>query len=276
MPDTSPRIFLRNIGTRKYLDLLWQYTKRGVAARHKGSYLGSLWPVLTPLLMLGLYVVVFGLIFGGSFNVKPNETTLDYGLAIFVGLSLVQFVGEIMSGAPAAIVSAPNLVKKVVFPLSILPNSTVGIALFNYAISMALALLGIALLGDGLTWNALWILPLLIPITAFCAGLAFFLAALGVFLRDITQLTGFLHTVVLYASAVFYPVAAIQKESQLAWDILKFNPILQAAELFRKITVWGMPPTPKPILFLCAASFLTLGFGWLFFKKIQPTFADVL
>src|SRR5665213_1112014 len=122
--------------------LLWQFTLRNVELRHKGSHLGLIWSFLNPLLMMGLYVVVFGYIFRGSFGVLPHDTRVDYALGIFFGLTLFQFVAEVMGLAPIIIISNPNFVKKVIFPLEILPASNVGAALFHLMIGLVLALLG--------------------------------------------------------------------------------------------------------------------------------------
>jgi lipopolysaccharide transport system permease protein len=262
------------IGTRKYLDLLWQYTKRGVAARHKGSYLGSLWPVLTPLLMLGLYTTVFGFIFGGSFGVSATETRLDFALALFVGLNTIHFVCEIIGAASSVVVGAPNLVKKVVFPLTILPVSTVGIALTNHLISMVLVFIGIGILGPGLSWNMLLWPLILLPMVVMGLGLSFLLSAFGVFIRDISQLTSFVSIVLLYCSAVFFPLSKVVPTP--FWKVLKFNPVIHAIEMSRHSLIWNMPLGLKPMLYLYSSSFLILLAGFFIFKKFRPAFADVL
>ena len=102
-------------------ELLWQFTVRQVELRHRGSHLGLLWAILNPLLMLGLYVLVFGYIFGGRFGILPDETRIDYALGIFFGLTLFHFFAEVLTIAPTLIIANPNFVKKVVFPLAILP-----------------------------------------------------------------------------------------------------------------------------------------------------------
>src|SRR5882757_10050444 len=101
----------------RHRELLWQFTLRNVELRHRGSHLGLIWSLLNPLLMMGLYVFVFGYIFGGKFSVLPNETKIDYALAIFLGLTVFQIFAEVLATAPTVIISNPNFVKKVVFPL---------------------------------------------------------------------------------------------------------------------------------------------------------------
>jgi hypothetical protein len=102
-------------------DLWWQFTIRAIEMKHRGSYLGIIWTVVNPLLMMGLYLFVFGTIFGGSYHALPDETKLDYAFGLFLGLTFFNVLAETISIAPSLIVTNPNLVKKVVFPLEVLP-----------------------------------------------------------------------------------------------------------------------------------------------------------
>jgi lipopolysaccharide transport system permease protein len=136
-------------------ELLWQFTLRNVELRHKGSHLGLIWSFLNPLLMLGLYVLVFGYVFGGHFGILPEETPMDYALGIFLGLTLVHFFSEVLSLAPTLIIGNPNFVKKVVFPLEILPAASVCSAVFHLLISLGLALVSVQIFGHGLPLSTL-------------------------------------------------------------------------------------------------------------------------
>ena len=143
-------------------ELLWQFTLRNVEVRHKGSHLGLIWSFLNPLLMLGLYVRIG--IFGGSFGILPNESRVDYALGIFLGLTLFHFVSEVLGIAPSIIVGNPNFVKKVVFPLEILPAANVGGAIFHMLISLALVLLSIVIFGTSLSFGVLWLPVIILPL----------------------------------------------------------------------------------------------------------------
>src|SRR5215207_5971446 len=116
---SAPTSFWNNLSLKR--DLWWQFTVRAVEMKHRGSYLGFIWAVLNPLLMAALYVVVFGVVFKGRFHALPDETGVDYALGVFLGLVLFHLVSETLGAAPHFIVSQPNLVKKVVFPLEVLP-----------------------------------------------------------------------------------------------------------------------------------------------------------
>ena len=253
--------------------LLWQFTLRNMELRHKGSHLGLIWSFLNPLLMLGLYVFVFGYVFGGKFGARPGETRVDYALGIFLGLSIFHFIAEVLGVAPTVIIGNPNFVKKVVFPLEILPVATVGASFVHFLISIFLTLLGVAFFGPGLGWGILWLPVVYIPVLMLALGLAWFCSALGVFFRDISQITGLLSTALMFASAVFYPASRIP---QPAWAILRFNPFIHAIELSRSVALWNTPMDFQHLGYLYGISIATAIGGYWAFYKLRPAFADVL
>lgn len=257
----------------QHRELLWQFTLRNVELRHKGSHLGLVWSFLSPLLMLGLYVLVFGHIFGGSFGVRATETAVEYALGIFFGLTLFHFVSEILGVAPAIIVGNPNFVKKVVFPLEILPAATVLGAIFHMLISLVLLLGGILLLGPGLSLQALWLPVIVLPILLLMLGACWFISALGVFFRDIGQIMQFLTMALMFASAVFYSAAKIPAP---AWAWMRFNPILLAIEQARDAALWGRPVNSHHLAYLYAVGLAACYLGHAAFRKMKPAFADVL
>ncbi len=253
--------------------LLWQFIERNVELRHKGSHLGLIWSFLNPLLMLGLYVFVFGYVFGGKFGARSGETRVDYALGIFIGLSLFHFIGEVLGVAPTVIVGNPNFVKKVVFPLEILPVASVGASFVHCLISVLLTLLGIALLGPGPSLGMLWMPVILAPVVLLSLGMGWFCAALGVFFRDINQLTAFLSMALMFASAVFYPAQSIPPA---AWSILRFNPLIHAVELSRAAVLWQTGLNYHHLGYLYAISTVIAIGGFWVFQKLRPAFADVL
>jgi lipopolysaccharide transport system permease protein len=264
----SPAAFATNLW--RYRDLLWQFTQREVELRHKGSHLGLIWSLLNPLLMLGLYVVVFTFIFNARL---PNESRVDYALGVFLGLTIFQFLAEIISIAPMIIVGNPNFVKKVVFPLEILPASTVGAATFHMLVSLGLLLIGVAVMGDGLTLQIFWLPVLVLPLALFALGLVWVLAALGVFFRDLSQLAQFLSLVLMYASAVFYPVERIPAA---VWQFLRFNPLLLTVDMARNAVLWDHSPNFKHLAYVYVVGLIMCYVGHHVFRKLKPAFADVL
>jgi len=253
--------------------LVWQFTLRSVEIRHRGSHLGLVWSVLTPLLTFGLYLFVFSYVFHGSFHVLPNESRLDFALGLFLGLSIVGLVNEVIATSPMMIFTQPNFVKKVVFPLEILPVAGVGASIFHFCISISLGVLGIACLGPGLTWSALWLPVIIIPVVLFAFGLGWFFSALGVFLRDLGQAAAFFCQVLVYASAVMYSSKIVP---HTAWIFLRLNPILHAVELSRNAILWHRPLDLIYLAYLYAFGITAFVLGSAFFRKLKPTFADVL
>ncbi|MDE3083983.1 MAG: ABC transporter permease, partial [Verrucomicrobiota bacterium] len=162
MPDPRRSAFFSDFA-RKY-DLLRQFTVRAIELRHRGSYLGMFWSVLNPLLMLGLYVFVFGFIFNGHLRPHSGDTRVDYSLGLFLGLILFNVIAETFGVAPTIIISNPNLVKKVVFPLEVLPLAQLGAFWFHLLVSLGLLLIGILIMGRSLTLTGLlWLPVLLLP-----------------------------------------------------------------------------------------------------------------
>ena len=257
----------------QYGSLTWEFTRRNVEIRHKGSYLGFLWSILNPLLMLGIYTYVFGYVLGGKFGARPGETRVDYALALFVGMNVYRLVAETLGVAPLIVVNSANFVKKVVFPVEILPVATVGASFYHFLISTALTLIGIAVLGPGLGWGALWLPVIFVPLLLLALGVAWFFSALGVFFRDIAQITEFLSVALMFASAVFFPAKSI---TPAAWAILKFNPLIHAIELSRNCALWSLPVDLGYLAYLYAAGIFSAAVGYYCFQRLRPAFADVI
>jgi lipopolysaccharide transport system permease protein len=257
----------------KHRELLWQFTVRNVELRHKGSHLGLLWSILNPLLMLGLYVFVFGEIFNGKFGILAYETKWDYAMGVFLGLIVFHLLAEVMGIAPTTIVANPNFVKKVVFPLEIIPAANVGASIFHMLISVVLLVISMLVLGSKIGWEIMWLPVILFPVVLLCLGLGWALAALGVFFRDINQIMPFLSMALMFGSAVFYPVHQIPAA---AWVVMRFNPLLVAIDLARKAALWHQPIDYQQLGFIYLIGIAACVVGHWVFRKTKPAFADVL
>ena len=260
-------------------DLLWQFTKRNIQSGFRGSLLGVFWVVLSPLLMLALYTFVFGVVFGGSFEQLNAEGQLvrkdgaSYALGIFLGLSVMSLISGTLSSSATLIVSNPNFVKKVVFPLEVLPVAQVGNLAFNFSISLGLCLIGAILVGDGFCMAWIWLPLIILPIVFISLGTGWLLASLGVFFRDIAQLTQFLGMVLLYASGVFY---SIEKIPESYWNFLKLNPVLHIVDQLRQAILWQEIPDPDILIMLWVSSLVVFQVGYWVFQRLRSDFADVL
>jgi len=260
----------------KSRELFWQFLTRNVKSRHRGSVLGGLWLILNPLLMLGLYVFAFGVVFGGRFTESPDETTLDFALGVFLGLNVLGLIQAIIGSAPTIIVSQPNFVKKVVFPLEILPAATMGALAYDLLIGFGLCLLGVLTLGPGLSISVIYT-PLIIgPVFLIALGLAWFLSALGVFIRDIGQIGSFLGLALLYSSGVFYSAERAKASAPAIWNYLQWNPFLQIIDSLRQVILWGGHPDWFSLVYAWIFGFVILFSGAWFFHRLRPAFADVL
>ncbi len=261
----------------RHRELVWQFTLREIHIRHKGSQLGIIWALINPLSMLALYWFVFGAIFGSKFGVLKNETQLDYALALFLSLSLYHVFSETIAWAPSLIASNPNFVKKVVFPLEVLPVAKLGDTAFHLVVSLTLVLLGSAFGSTGLTADVLWLPVIVFPLMMLALGIAWMLTAIGVFLRDIGQATAFVSSAVMFASAVPYsPAKIIDSPWPILWEILRYNPLLQLIDLARHVLLWHEPMAWVKLGYVYAAAVAVLLAGHLCFSVFRRSFAEVI
>lgn len=253
-------------------DLIWQFTQRAIEMRHRGSRLGPFWALINPLSMLALYFFIFGHIYGTRFGTLKGETELDFAVALFLGLSLFHVFTEVLSQAPSAVLNQPNFVKKVVFPLEILPVAQVGAALFHCGAGLLLVVLGGAAGSAGLSWHLLLLPLLVVPLALLTLGVGWLLAAVGVFLRDIGQVTAFVATALLFASAVMYPPAKIPA----GFEWLRHNPLLQIVDLARRTALWHQSMPWDQFAYVFAASAIVFAAGAVTFSLLRKSFAEVL
>ena len=198
-------------------ELLWQFLTRNIKSRHRGSILGAAWLIFNPLLMLSLYVFAFGIVFGGRFTESADETTLDFALGVFLGLNILGLIQGMIGVSPTIIVSQPNFVKKVVFPLEILPAATMGAFAFDLIIGLALCFLGVMIVGPGLSVTIIYTFDYW---ASFLIAIELMVSALGVFIRDIGQMGSFLGLALLYSSGVFYSAEKLNLRMAI-WKFLQ-------------------------------------------------------
>lgn len=245
--------------------------------KHRGSYLGFFWAVLSPVFTAALFVVVLGIIFDGRFHIRPDETGLDYALGVFLGLLLFHVVSETLSGGPQAIVTQPNLVKKVVFPLEILPLAPLGASWLHALISLALVAGATLLWGRGLDAEGLLWLPLiLLPLLLLTAGLSLLLSVAGAFFRDLALLVPLVSQILLWSSAVFFAPEKLAEKSAVAWAILKWNPLLHTIDLARSCLLWNQPVSLPWLAYTWVCGLLVLALGAACFRVGRNSLAEIL
>jgi len=247
--------------------------KREVVGRYRGSLMGMAWSFFNPLLMLSIYTFVFSVVFEARWGINVDNGRANFALVLFVGLIIHGLVAECIERAPGLILSNVNYVKKVIFPLEIIPWVAFGSAMFHAFISLMVLLFAQLIICQHIPWTAIFFPFIMLPVSFAAMGAAWFLSALGVYVRDIGQITGVLSTVLLFISAVFYPISALPDEYQI---LIKINPLALTIELSRDSMILGKIPDLGQWAMLMAGgiSFAWIGFAW--FQKTRKGFADVL
>jgi lipopolysaccharide transport system permease protein len=252
--------------------LIWQFARREVLARYRGSVAGLAWSFLTPLLMLVVYVFVFRTVFRARWS-QSDVDDFTFGLQVYAGLIVFNLFAEVVARAPSLLTAQPNLVKKTVFPLQVLPWVLVLAACFHMAVNFVV-LAGATLVARGALPATAVALPLVIAVfVPMLLGLALLLASLGVFLRDIGQFIGSLVSLLMFLSPVFYPASALP-EAARPW--LALNPLTAIIEQARRVALDGLWPQWDVLAayLLVASAVAWLGARW--FAATRKGFADVL
>ncbi|MDB5099862.1 MAG: sugar transporter permease [Cyanobacteria bacterium RYN_339] len=254
------------LGLARQRELLLAWTRRDLDSRWRGTLLGPWWALVQPLFMLALYTFVFSLVLRVKFG------TGDFALNLWAGLAPWMAFSETLSRATTAIVGQPNLVKKVVFPLALLPASQVLAAAVSLAIGLGL-LVGAAGLTGQLHATALWLPVIMALQLAFTLGLAWGLASLGVFLRDLASAIGLVLNAWMYLSPIVYPASMVPEAYR---GLYMLNPAAFWAEGTRNAVLAGVAPTPGMLAVQAAIAAVTLLLGFAWFMKTRRAFADVI
>ncbi len=267
------RLFLKHyvwpLGQR---NLIWQFARREVLGRYRGSVLGVGWTVLTPMAMLAVYTLVFRHIFKAKWP-GVEDGNLSFALNLFAGLLVFNWAAEFLSRAPRLVAEQPNLVTKVVFPLQVLPWSALLSSFFHVAVSCLVWLAGCLLFGQGvhISWLALPLVFLALVPTLL--GLGWALSAMGVYFRDLAEIVGLVMGMMLFLTPVFFPLSVLPDFLQ-TW--VQFNPLATPIEALRDIGLMGVWPNFASLVQLFLVGVLVALFGAWLFEKSRNGFADVL
>ena len=253
--------------------LILQMSRREVVGRYRGSAMGLAWSFFNPLLLLVVYTFVFSVVFKARWGTDGAESKGEFAILLFVGMIVHGLFAECVNRAPGLILANANYVKKVVFPLEILPWVAMGATLFHAAVSLVVLLLVQLVLSQNLPWTVILLPMILFPLVLVTMGFAWFLAATGVFVRDIAQTTGIFTTVLMFLAPVFYPISNLPQKYQ-AW--LKLNPLTFIIEEARQVLIRGNMPDWGGLGIYCAVSLVLAWMGFWWFQKTRKGFADVL
>ncbi len=260
------------MGLFEMLDLLWVLVRRGIDQKYRGSFLGILWSLINPILMIAVFTFVFAVVLRARWG-SGSTSVVDFSLIIFASLTAFNLFAEVVGNAPTLVVSQPNLVKKVVFPLEVLPVAAMGVALFQAGITSIVLIACQMLFGAGFHWTATLIPLLIVPLCLFTLGTAWFLAALGVYVRDVAQVVPSVLTVLMFLSPIFYPSSSLPDWIRPAVDL---SPIAYGVETVRDAVIFGRLPDLSSWLFALAVGLAVAALGLAFFRKTRKGFADVL
>ena len=269
----SPLAILSSV--RHHWKLILSLTKRDLAERFQGSLLGPLWFVITPAILILTYTLVFGMVFKVRvpFARAADNSHLEFGLFLFSGLLIFTVFSDVVSRSPSLVVSRPNFVKKVVFPLEILSMVTVLSALAGGLLSFALLVVATTVISGGLTMTSFLYLGSLALLTPMLIGLSWLLSALGTYMRDIAQIIGLLLTVFLFLSPVFTPLSQFPT---VVRTYLLLNPVSVPIELGHSTFFLNQMPPPWMVAGYLGSALAVMWLGWAFFQKTRAGFADVL
>jgi len=268
--STSPKAMISSLWTHR--SLLAGLIRREIIGRYKGSFLGILWSFFNPVLMLAVYTFFFSVVFKARWGGGSGSKT-EFALILFSGLLVFNFFAECINRSPGVILSNVNYVKKVIFPLELLPVVVMGSAFFHLLISL-LVWLGFYVVFFGIPHVKVLLFPVVImPLALLTLGFSWFLATLGVYLRDVSQVVVTLVPVLMFMSPIFYPIKILPENLQI---VIYFSPITIAVEQARAVLYWG-----ESINWLLWSGYLVVstiiacsGFAW--FQKTRKGFADVL
>lgn len=256
----------------RHRQLLGTMIRREIVGRYRGSVMGLLWSLINPFGMLMVYTFVFSVVFKARWS-EGSTSKSEFALIVFVGLVVFNLFSECVNRAPGLVLSNVNYVKKVVFPLEILPWVSIGVALFHAGTSLIVWLVFRTVLFGWPHATTLLLPVVLLPLLIFTLGLSWLLAALGVFLRDVGQIVGFVTSALMFLSAIFYPVEALPENYR---PLLYLNPLTQVIAQARDVLVWGTLPDVTLWLALLAGSLAVAWLGFAWFQKTRRGFANVL
>lgn len=253
--------------------LINQMAKREVLGRYRGSVIGLGWSFFNPLLMLSVYTFFFSFVYKSRWGNVQDAGRADFAIILFVGLIIHGLFAECINRAPTLINSNVSYVKKVVFPLEVFPWIAMGSALFHAGISIVVLLVLQLVIAGSLLWTVIFLPLVVLPLILVTLGFAWFLAATGVYVRDISQTTGLITSVMLFVSPVFYPISTLPHKMQL---LVMLNPLSLIIEESRKVLLFGEMPnwTALGVYSLVSMVIAWIGFWW--FQKTRKGFADVL
>jgi lipopolysaccharide transport system permease protein len=254
-------------------ELIYRLARREVESRYKGSLLGLVWSFLVPLMMVGVYTFVFSAIFPSHWPLPPGKI-VPFFLIVFAGMICMNLFCDCIGRSPGLMLGNVSYIKKVVFPLEILPIVILASELFTASISCIILMgLYVGVLGRP-PWTALLLPVVLFPFVLMILGMLWIISSLGVYLRDMRQLISVILGMMAFVSPLLWPLTAL-KNRYVLWAVY-FNPLTVPLEQVRHILFWGMQPDWRIWGGYLAGSWLVAWAGLVWFSHAKRGFADVI
>jgi lipopolysaccharide transport system permease protein len=253
--------------------LIFELTKRDVLGRYRGSLLGLAWSFFNPLIMLAVYTFVFSIVFQAKWQIDATDNQVNFAVIIFAGMMVHGLFAECINKSPSLIVNNANFVKKVIFPIDILVWVSMGSALFHFSISLIILLIVQLLFNNEFSSFVILLPVVILPLIFISIGISWVLSSLGVYLRDINQITAVVTMILMFVSPIFFPASAIPEKYQY---ILTINPLTIFIESTRDVLLFDRMPNWGSIFEAYLISIIVMSAGYWWFQKTRRGFADVL
>lgn len=264
---------LRTCTARRFL--LWQLTQRFIMAAYKVSSLGAVWMVLKPLFTFGIYLVVFGLIFKVRWSTAaPDSLGFSFVLPLLTGVAIHEYYASLLVDSCSILTDNRNYIKKVAFPLELLPVALTGRTLLTFCIYLLIIGVAVAISkGAAFRIELVFLLPILFALVISGLAIALFCSALGLFFPDLKHANEVAARVLFFVAPIFYPLDQVSPGLRA---LISLNPLTQVIELTRQCVLWGEAPPLSNLFALVAGSWLALCLGYLVFSRCRKGFADVI
>lgn len=252
--------------------LLGQLTKKDIELKYKDSVLGMLWSVIVPILMIVIYTFVFSVVFKPQW-ISETGNKFEFSLIMYCGLVSFNMLSDVMGRSSGLIAANVNYVKKVIFPLELLPVMVTLTALFNSCISLVVLVLAKLILTQSISPTLPLVIVTYIPLIIFTVGVSLILSAVSVYLKDIASVISVIITVLMYISPVFFSLESVPEKYRI---ICQINPMTYIIENFRNVVLYGLLPDWRYLLISLISAIVMAWLGSSIFRRAKEGFADVL
>jgi len=269
---SNPLSVIRSVWQYRYL--IVQMIRRDLGQRYKGAYLGLFWAIFQPMLMLLIYTFVFSIVFQARWRPEVEKLPVgEFAVILFAGLIPFNFFSEVINRSPGLILSSPNYVKKVVFPLEVLVVVAVGSALLTSLITLGILFIAILLVYHAIPPFIIFLPLAYLPLMLLILGLAWFLSSVGVYIRDVGQVVSVVTQVLFFMTPIFFPETSVPEELHF---VVAINPLSAVVTNFRKLLLWNeMIDLTNWGIWLVITFFVAI-LGYVWFMGTKKGFADVL